>query len=93
MKRQIVDLDGVCCKEVSFIEECDHIFDIEFQGGCPGGLSGIACLTNGMSANKIVEYLKGITCGKRNTSCADQLARAVEDYIIQKNLGTANGTE
>jgi hypothetical protein len=43
-----------------------------------------------MSAEKIEQILAGNTCGRRPTSCADQLAKAVhaaaEEEKLQKNV-------
>ena len=51
--------------------------DIRFTGGCNGNLKAISKLVDGMSVEQIEGYLKGNLCGRRPTSCADQLARAV----------------
>ncbi|MBQ1830133.1 MAG: TSCPD domain-containing protein, partial [Ruminococcus sp.] len=39
-------------------------------------------LVNGMTADEIDEKLRGNTCGRRPTSCADQLARAVREASL-----------
>ena len=41
----------------------------------------IAALAEGMTPEEAAGRLKGITCGRRNTSCPDQLAVALEDYL------------
>ena len=53
------------------------VTNVKFTGGCNGNLKAIPILVNGMSADEIASKLKGITCGRRPTSCGDQLARAV----------------
>ena len=35
----------------------------------------------GKPAEEIISILKGTTCGKRPTSCPDQLARALQEAI------------
>lgn len=68
---------GVCPMEISFNIDGDVITNIKFTGGCNGNLKAISKLVNGWTVDKIEEYLLGNKCGKRPTSCADQLAKAV----------------
>jgi uncharacterized protein (TIGR03905 family) len=68
---------GVCAQAISFDLDGDTVSAIEFHGGCPGNLKAIAKLVDGWSVDKIEEYLKGNTCGRKPTSCADQLAIGV----------------
>ena len=69
---------NVCAMEINFDINGDVISDIEFIGGCNGNLKAIAKLVDGWTVDKISEYLSGNTCGRRPTSCADQLAKAVK---------------
>jgi len=56
------------------------------MGGCNGNLQGISKLVEGMTVDKIEEKLQGIKCGRKPTSCPDQLAKAVRKaYEAQKN--------
>lgn len=75
---------GVCCKMMQIRIKDDVIFDVEFVGGCNGNLSGIGVLIKGMNINDIVPKLSGIPCGSRQTSCPDQLTKAIEAYIKSK---------
>ena len=68
---------GTCCIEISFDIEKNVISNIEFLGGCNGNLKAISKLLDGQTVEYIEEKLKGNICGRRNTSCADQLATAV----------------
>ena len=68
---------GTCSIEISFDIENDIVSNIIFLGGCNGNLKAIAKLVDGWSVDQIQEKLKGNTCGRRTTSCADQLAIAV----------------
>lgn len=68
---------GTCSSQISFNIEDNVITDISFAGGCNGNLKAIAKLVEGMTVEEIEEKLLGNTCGFKNTSCADQLARAV----------------
>ena len=76
---------GVCSMEISFDINDNVITNVEFVGGCNGNLKAVSKLVEGATVEYIEEKLKGNTCGRRNTSCADQLARAVrEAYNSQK---------
>lgn len=68
-----------CSSEIKFeIDENGVIRDIVFIGGCNGNLKAVAKLVEGCTVDEIDEKLSGITCGRRPTSCADQLAKAVK---------------
>lgn len=67
----------VCAQIISFDIEGDVISNIAFLGGCNGNLKAISKLVDGWTVDKIEQYLRGNTCGRRPTSCADQLALAV----------------
>ena len=69
---------GVCSSEITFDLADGIVSDVEFIGGCNGNLKAIGKLTEGMSADRLIEVLEGNTCGFKDTSCADQLATAVK---------------
>ena len=69
---------GVCSSAIDIELDNDTIKSVKFTGGCNGNLQGISALVKGMSAEEAVSRLKGIRCGFKNTSCPDQLARALE---------------
>ncbi len=71
-------LEGVCSKEVSFRVEGGRLRDVKFYRGCPGNLTALALLLEGMPVAEAARKLKGITCGDKPTSCSDQLARVLE---------------
>lgn len=76
---------GVCPMQISFdIDDENKITNVEFFGGCNGNLKAIGTLVNGMTAEKINELLSGNTCGRKPTSCADQLAKAVMQAVESK---------
>lgn len=66
-----------CSSEIFFDINDDVITNIRFIGGCNGNLKAIATLVDGWTVEQIDGKLRGNTCGRRPTSCADQLARAV----------------
>ena len=68
---------GVCAQQISFTLENNTVSGISFLGGCHGNLKAISKLCEGMDADRLISILQGNTCGRKGTSCADQLARAV----------------
>ena len=78
---------NVCPVEITFHIEGNVITNIHFLGGCNGNLKAVSKLVDGWTVEKIEEYLRGNTCGRRPTSCADQLAIAVRRaYNEQKGV-------
>lgn len=67
----------VCPMEISFDIDGDVITNIKFMGGCNGNLKAISKLLDGWTVDQIEGKLRGNICGRRPTSCADQLAIAV----------------
>ena len=74
---------NVCPVEIRFCLDGNVVTDIRFTGGCNGNLKAISKLVDGMTVSQIEGYLKGNTCGRRPTSCADQLAIAVRQAYDQ----------
>ena len=73
---------GTCSQVIEFeIGDDGIITDVSFKGGCNGNLKAISKLVNGKNAKEIADTLRGNTCGPRSTSCADQLARAIDEAI------------
>ncbi len=68
---------GVCARKIEFEIENGVVTNVAFFGGCNGNLKAIAKLVEGKTAEEISVLLAGNTCGFKNTSCADQLAKAV----------------
>ena len=73
---------GVCSSLIDIEMNGNLIESVKFTGGCNGNLQGISALVKGMSAEEAIRRLKGIRCGFKNTSCPDQLARALESISI-----------
>ena len=68
---------GVCAMQINFDIDGEVVSNIEFLGGCNGNLKAISKLCDGMTVSEIEEKLLGNTCGYKETSCADQFAKAV----------------
>ncbi len=78
---------NVCPQIISFDIDDDVVTNISFMGGCNGNLKAISKLVNGWTVDKIEEYLRGNICGRRPTSCADQLAIAVRKAYNELHAG------
>ena len=82
--------EATCSKEIIFNIEGNIIRNIKFQNGCDGNLKAIPILLEGKSVEEIEESCGGIMCGRRPTSCTDQLAKAVRqayDELGNKQIG------
>ena len=75
---------GTCSQLINLELDGDVIKSVEFIGGCDGNLQGICSLVEGMPAQQVVERLKGIRCGRKNTSCPDQFAKALEQVLAEQ---------
>ena len=73
---------GVCPKEIQFNIENGTVKDVNFIGGCPGNLKAISTLIDGMPVEDVISKFKGNIC-RNQTSCADQLAQALEEHVNQ----------
>ena len=68
---------GTCSTMIDLEVDGDIIKSVAFTGGCNGNLKGICSLVRGMKVDDAIEKLQGIKCGFKNTSCTDQLAKAL----------------
>ena len=71
---------GVCSIQIDFDIEDGQIYNVQYVGGCNGNLKAIGRLVEGRDAKEVADILRGNTCGMKGTSCADQLARAIDQY-------------
>ena len=69
--------EGVCSMMIEIELDGDTIKDVVFTGGCNGNLSGISKLIKGMKAEDVIGKLEGTRCGFNDTSCPDQLSKAL----------------
>ena len=72
---------GTCSQTIEFDLTDSKLRNVRFQGGCNGNLKGIGALVEGMDVHEVINKLEGIRCGMRNTSCPDQLAKALRTAI------------
>ncbi|MEG1632654.1 MAG: TIGR03905 family TSCPD domain-containing protein [Oscillospiraceae bacterium] len=68
---------GVCSSMIKVEVESGKILNVEVVGGCSGNSQGISRLVVGMDINEAISRLEGIRCGRKPTSCPDQLSKAL----------------
>ena len=75
---------GTCSKQTNFVLNDDHtIKSVQVMGGCDGNLKGIAKLLPGMKAEDAISRMEGTTCGRKPTSCPDQIAQALKGALAE----------
>ena len=74
----------VCSQEMKFKIEGDTVKSVDIIGGCPGNLIGISKLVAGMKIADVISKFEGISCGGKPTSCPDQMAQALKQYLAKK---------
>ena len=72
---------GVCSQLMDIDVEDGIIEKVVVKGGCSGNLQGISSLLVGMKAEDAIARMEGISCGFKDTSCPDQLAKALKNCI------------
>ena len=68
---------GVCSREIHIDLDGDTIKHVDFVGCCDGNLKAISKLIEGKNIDEVACVLEGNTCGRRSTSCADQLVQGL----------------
>jgi uncharacterized protein (TIGR03905 family) len=69
---------GTCARLIELDIEGGIVRSVKFVDGCDGNAKGIARLVEGADAREAADKLRGIRCGRRDTSCPDQLALAID---------------
>ena len=77
----VYETKGTCSSKMIIEIEEDTIKKVTIIGGCAGNTKGISKLVEGMKIKDVIKKLKGIPCGIKGTSCPDQLAKALEEYL------------
>ena len=75
---------GVCARQFEIQAEDGIIQSVQVTGGCSGNLQGISSLLKGMPGhvNLIpLNDVEGIRCGMKSTSCPDQMAQALKQFL------------
>lgn len=81
MKHVDYRTSGTCSQMIHFDIEDGKIYNVSFEGGCNGNLKAISKLVEGQDAMNVAGILEGNTCGFKNTSCGDQLAKAIVSVV------------
>ena len=68
----------VCSKQIDIQIKDGVIQSVVYTRGCEGNAKGIGALIKDMTVEEAIRRLDGITCGKRGTSCPDQLAKVLK---------------
>ena len=76
---------NTCSSEIKLNIDGNVVTNISFTGGCNGNLKAIPRLVDGWTVEEIEEKLAGVTCGRRPTSCADQLVRACKAAYAEQS--------
>ena len=74
---------GTCSRQIDVELDGDIIKSVKFYGGCNGNLQGISKIVEGKTVDEVEKALSGIKCGFKQTSCPDQLVKALRE--AQKN--------
>jgi uncharacterized protein (TIGR03905 family) len=74
--------EGVCSVQIDFdLDSEGKIHNLAYIRGCNGNLKAIGRLVEGKDAAEIADLLRGNECQMRGTSCADQLAKAIDQEL------------
>lgn len=68
---------GVCPRAINIELDGDTVSHVDFEGGCNGNLKAISKVVEGMTIDEVAELFEGNTCGRKPTSCVDQLVRGL----------------
>ena len=78
----------VCCQWIKITidetednKEMNKVKRILFLGGCPGNSLALSKILEGLTVKEIIDKVSGVRCGAKETSCPDQLAKILKDYV------------
>ncbi|MDY3278689.1 MAG: TIGR03905 family TSCPD domain-containing protein [Eubacteriales bacterium] len=74
---------GTCSTQIDLEIEDGVITHCKVHNGCRGNTQGLARMVIGRKADDVKEILRGVPC-RGDTSCPDQLSKAIEAYEQQK---------
>ena len=84
MEKITYKTSGVCSRSIDIEIEDGVVVSAKYTGGCHGNTQGVAALVAGMKVEDVIARLSGIRCGFKETSCPDQLAKALKEYSENK---------
>ena len=68
---------GICPRAINIELDGDSVSHVDFEGGCNGNLKAISKVVEGMTVDEVAELFEGNTCGRKPTSCVDQLVKGL----------------
>jgi uncharacterized protein (TIGR03905 family) len=71
---------GTCSSKIEFEIKDGILTKCAFKNGCTGNLEGVSRLVLNRPAKEVIAMLEGIQC-QNGTSCPDQLAKALREYL------------
>ena len=72
---------GTCSVQTEVELNPDHtIKSVKVLGGCDGNLKGIVA---GMDIDEAISRMEGIRCGRKATSCPDQISQALKGALAE----------
>ena len=80
MEKHTYKTSGTCSKQIDFELDGNTGHNVKFTFGCNGNTQGVAALIEGMDIDEAIKRMDGIKCGYKDTSCPDQLAKALKEY-------------
>ena len=75
---------GTCSEQIHIEIENDIIQSVKFVKGCPGLTKALERIMIGIPLQDAIRKLDGIQCLDKGTSCPDQLAKALKQYVSEK---------
>lgn len=86
----IYNTDNVCAKVIRVILNENKIEEVLFVGGCNGNANAINRLIKDKDIQEVIDKLDGVNCGNKNTSCTDQLAQCLKEFIKMEECNENN---
>lgn len=75
----VYNTSGTCSRQIIFEVENNKLHGVKFIGGCSGNLQGVSKLIEGRDIDEVEKLLAGVKC-RNDTSCPDQLSKAIAAY-------------
>lgn len=83
-KTYIYNTSGICAKQIKILIKDNKVEYVKFHGGCNGNQEAILRLIKGKDIKEVADLLRGIKCGRKHSSCPDQLAQALDDIYFKE---------
>ena len=77
----IYQTKGTCSEEIYIEVDNGRIREVKFVKGCPGFTQALERMLMGVRVGEAIQKLEGIQCLDKGTSCPDQLAQALKQYM------------